>query len=84
MSNKVNEHIYNGGKETWRNGQPANQVDEHIMEGSKHGEMDNLPNIVDEHIIEGSEHGEMDDLPNKVNGHIMLENMEKWTTCQTK
>jgi len=41
------------------------------MEGSEHGEMDDLPNKVDEHIkMEGSEHGEMDNLPNKVDEHI--------------
>ena len=31
-------------------------MDIYIMEGSEHGEMDDLPNKVDEHIIEGSEH----------------------------
>ena len=48
-------------------------MNEHIMEGRKHGEMDDLPNKVDKHIMDGSEHGEMDDLQNKqvyINGHI--------------
>ena len=48
------------------------------MEGSKHGEMDDLPNKVNGHIMEESKHGETDDLPNKqvyINGQIYHKNI---------
>ena len=43
----------------------------HIIEGSEHGEMDDLQNKVDEHIMEEIKHGEMADLQNKVNELII-------------
>ena len=56
----------------------TNNVNEHIMEESEHGEMDDLQNKVDKHIMDGSEHGEMDDLQNKqvyINGNIYHKNI---------